>query len=283
MKNQPSNIPSKRKSTLTFFLLVFLMSAVFWLLGAVTDQALPEETSIDLPISSLMGVCPIIAGLLLVHRENGVDGVKSLLKRAFDYKRIKRRIWYLPTLLLMPVIVFLVNGLEHGSSIAVPEHQNLVLMVVISTLLYFIEALTEEVGWLGYVCDPMQARWGALTASIILGVVWAIWHIIPFIQTHQSTNWIAWQAANLVVTRILITWIYNNTGKSVFAAILYHTMNNVSTVLLPMFGLIYDPVVTTITLSAVALIVIFLWGPKTLSSYRFTKSKIGVQNTSRSF
>lgn len=283
MKNQPSNIPSKRKSILTFFVLVFLMSAVFWLLGAVTDQALPEETSIDLPISSLMGVCPIIAGLILVHRENGADGVKSLLMRAFDYKRIKRKIWYLPTLLLMPVIVFLVNGLEHGSSIAVPEHQNLVLMVMISTLLYFIEALTEEVGWLGYVFDPMLARWEALTASIILGVVWTIWHIIPFIQTHQSTNWIAWQAANLVVTRILITWIYNNTGKSVFAAILYHTMNNVSTVLLPMFGLIYDPVVTTITLSAVALIVIFLWGPKTLSSFRFTKSKIGVQNPSRSF
>jgi membrane protease YdiL (CAAX protease family) len=146
-------------------------------------------------------------------------------------------------------------------------------------LLFLIEALTEEVGWQGYAFDPLQARWKALTASIILGIVWAAWHFIPFIQMHQSASWIAWQSLNILVTRILIVWIYNNTGKSVMTAILYHTMYNVSTVLFPMFGLIYDPKVTTIILSAIALIVVFLWGPNTLASYRFIKSKREVQTS----
>jgi membrane protease YdiL (CAAX protease family) len=279
MKPQPSNKSLKRKSQTTYFVLVFLMSALFWVLGAVTEQSLPEETAVDLPISSLMGICPIVAGVILVYRQNGSDGVKSLLKRSFDYKRITRKIWYLLILSLMPMIVILVNGFMGRISIAFPGPQIPVLMVLVAVLLYFIEALAEEVGWQGYAFDPMQARWNALTASIILGIVWAAWHIIPFIQMHQPASWIVWQSINIVVTRIIIVWIYNNTGRSVFAIILYHTMYNVSTVLLPMFGLIYDPIITTIILSAIALVVIFLWGPKTLASYRFTKSKREVQTS----
>ncbi len=272
MKNQPSNKPIKRKSPLTFFALVFLMSTLFWTLGAITEGTLPEETSINLPISSLMIICPITAGLILAHRENGPHGVKQLLKRAFDYQRIKRKIWYLPILFLMPSIVVLVNGFKGGMPAAVPGPQFPVSMVLVSCLLFFIAALTEELGWQGYVFDPMQARWNALTASIILGIVWAIWHTVPFIQMHQSADWIIWQSINMITARILIVWIYNNTGKSVFAAILYHAMYNVSTMLFTNFGLIYDPKATTIILAVIALIVTFLWGPKTLAENRHTRS-----------
>jgi membrane protease YdiL (CAAX protease family) len=272
MKNHPLNRPLKRRSPIAFFALVFLMSALFWTLGAVTKGALPKETAIDLPISSLMAICPITAGLILVHREEGSHGVKGLLKRAFDHKRIKRAIWYVPILFLMPAIVILVNGFKGGMPEAVPGPQFPVVMVLVSCLLFFIEALTEEVGWQGYVFDPMQDRWNALTASIILGAMWALWHTVPFLQMQQPADWIVWQSANMVATRILIVWIYNNTGKSVFAAILYHAMNNVSTMLFPVFSLVYDPTLTTIILAAIALIITFLWGPKTLARYRYTRS-----------
>jgi hypothetical protein len=75
----------------------------------------------------------------------------------------------------------------------------------------------------------------------------------------------------MVAARILYVWLYNNTGKSVFAAILVHAMHNVSTVLLPSYGWPYNPFLTFIILAGAAAIVSFLWGAKTLARYRYTR------------
>lgn len=282
MEGQPSNKKFYRKSPFTFLLLVFLMSSIFWSLGAATQRTLPKETAIDLPISSLMAVSPMITALILLHRESGSVGVKELFKRCFDYKRIKRKVWYIPIFFLMPSIMVLVNVLKGDIPATVPVSQLPVLMVLISCVLFFIESLSEEIGWQGYAFDPLQTRWNALIASLVLGFFWAIWHSIPFIQMHQSTSWIIWQSINILVTRIIIAWLYNNTDKSLLAAILYHSMYNVSTILLTSFGLTYDPMLTTIILAGISVVVIVLWGPKTLASYRYTRASTWVKFSFRS-
>jgi hypothetical protein len=71
-------------------------------MGAMGEQKLPLP--FNLPVGALVLVCPMIAALILVYRENGSDGVKQLLKRAFDFKRIKGKIWYVPIFFLMPGI-----------------------------------------------------------------------------------------------------------------------------------------------------------------------------------
>jgi len=68
----------------------------------------------------------------------------------------------------------------------------------------------------------MQDRWNALETGILLGLVWAVWHWLPLMQAHRSPAWIAWWSLYTVALRVLIVWLYNNTGRSVFAAILYH-------------------------------------------------------------
>ena len=107
-----------------------------------------------------------------------------------------------------------------------PSPQFPVLAALVMFLAFCIAAMGEEVGWMGYAIDPMQARWSALRASILLGLVGALWHIIPFTQAHRSAPWIAWQCLFLVASRVIMVWIYNNTGKSVFAAILHHAISN---------------------------------------------------------
>lgn len=86
------------KSPFAFFALIFLLSSPFWALSSLTGLLLLP----GLPLAGLMAVCPGIAALILSHRENGTSGVKELLKRSFDYKRIAAKIWYLPILLLYP-------------------------------------------------------------------------------------------------------------------------------------------------------------------------------------
>jgi len=277
MKGRRSKGRSKKRSVATFFLLVVLFSIPIWFLGAVAEQFLPGEMPTNLPISSLMACCPIIAAVVLVRRDEGSEGAKALLRRAFDYKRIKGKIWYVPILFLWPAMMVLEYGLMKLMGVPLPDPRLPGLMLPVSFAVFFIAALSEEVGWQGYAMDPLQDRWNALTASIIVGIVWAGWHFVPFIQMGRTPTWIAWQGTGMVAARILTVWIYHNTGKSVFAAILFHAMNNVATVLLPSYGWQYDPLVALFITAIAAAIITFLWGPKTLARFRYARRGRDVQ------
>jgi membrane protease YdiL (CAAX protease family) len=262
---------SFKRSPLKFFLLVFIISAPFRLMDDMAEQKLPLP--FNLPVGALVLVCPMIAALILVYTENGSDGAKQLLKKSFDFKRIKSKVWYIPIFFLMPCIIVLEYGLMKLMGISIPNFQFPVLMVPAFFVLFFIGGIGEEIGWTGYVTDPLQDRWSALEASIILGAVWTVWHITPWLQAQYTPIWVAGQCANSIVLRVLIVWIYNNTGKSLFAAIAFHAMSNVSElVMFPIYGSYFDPVIAFILMAVTAAIVVFLWGSRTLAQYRYARS-----------
>lgn len=254
------------RSPLKFFLLVFALSIPLWLIGTVTSlQLLP-----GLPVSSLMAFCPLIAASILVYREDKSTGVAELLKRSFDYRRIRAKVWYIPIFFLMPGIAILAYGLMRLLQFPLPTPQFSVSSALVMFFVFFIAALGEEVGWTGYATDPMQNRWNALQAGLLLGLVWATWHIVPFVQADRSPIWIAWQCFVLVASRILLVWLYNNTSKSVLAVALCHAMINVSWQLFPNQGSHYDPRITGLITAFVAVILIIIWGPRMLTQYRNT-------------
>jgi membrane protease YdiL (CAAX protease family) len=206
--------------------------------------------------------------LILVYKEDKTTGVTELLKRSFDYRRIRAKVWYVPTVLLMPGIAVLAYGLMRLVRLPLPAPQFPGVAALAMFLAFFIAALGEELGWSGYAIDPMQDRWNALQASILLGLVWATWHIVPLTQVDRSPIWIAWWCLFTVALRVLIVWIYNNTGKSVFAAALYHAIANVSWQLFPNYGSHWDPRITGLITAFAAVIVTVVWGPRTLARYR---------------
>jgi membrane protease YdiL (CAAX protease family) len=260
---------SMSKPPFSFFPLVFALSIPIWLAGALTEhQLLP-----GLPVSSLMTFCPLLAAAILVYAENKTAGVTTLLKRAFDYKRIRAKVWYAPMVLLMPGVMVLSYGLLRLTGSPVPPPQFSILAPPAMFLMFFIAALGEELGWSGYIIDPMQDRWNALQASLLLGLVWAAWHIVPFVQAQRSPAWIAWQCLVLVATRVLLVWLYNNTGKSVFAVAVCHAMVNVTWQLFPVNGSYYDPRVTGLIVTFLAAIVALVWGPQTLAQYRYARPR----------
>jgi uncharacterized protein len=251
----------RRRSPLKFFLLVFGLTIPFWVIGAVTGlELLP-----GLPVAALAAFCPMIAAVMLVYQENRTAGVIALLKRAFDVQRVHAKIWYVPTLLLMPGVMILSYGALRLMGTPVPAPHLAVLSVLALFIAFFLSALGEELGWSGYMTDPMQQRWGALQASIVLGVVWAIWHFVALVQAHRSVEWIAWWSLGTVAARVIIVWLYNNTGRSVFVAALFHMMIDVTWQLFPIHGSFYDPRVTSLIMAGVAAIVVVVWGPRTLA------------------
>jgi membrane protease YdiL (CAAX protease family) len=244
---------------------------------------LAEHVSPGLPIAIPSGFnplnvfveayIPLIAACILVFREKQPGGISRLLKRVFDLKRIRNKLWYVPIIFLNPLIFLLSYGIMLLLRLPLPEPSIAWLTIPIFVVGFFIEAVGEEVGWTGYATDPLQERWGALQAGLILGVVTAIWHIIPGLQAHQTPTYIAWQGLCDVPGRVLGVWLYNNTGKSLFAVILFHDMYNVGYVLFPNHGSYYNPAIALPITVVLAVIVTFLWGSQTLARYRYARPR----------
>ena len=253
---------SPKRSSLRFFLLVFALSIPIWLIE-------PQ----DWPLTASVGT-PLIAALILVYREDGYAGTSKLLRRVFDQKRIKPKIWYMPTIFLLPIIYLLTYEVTRLTGLPLPDKPYVpLLMIPLLFVLFFILAIGEEVGWTGYATDPVQERWSALTTSITLGLVTAIWHFVPLIEMGHTPTWIAWWTLGTVALRTLTVWLYNNTGRSLFAAIIFHAMSNISFAVFPNYGSHWDPAVAGAITAIAAVIVTFLWGSKTLARYRYTGSR----------
>jgi membrane protease YdiL (CAAX protease family) len=151
--------PSQETLSLKYFLLVFVLSVPFWAIGG-NQLPLP----MDLPVSALMFVTPLIAASILVYQQAGFKGVKELLKKALDAHKTKNKLWYLPALLLTPLIYFLSFVIMRLTGMPLPDPIQIPwLLAPIFFAAYFVSATCEELGWMGYAVDPLQKRWGALS------------------------------------------------------------------------------------------------------------------------
>ena len=118
---------------------------------------------------------------------------------------------------------------------------------------------------MGYAFDPLEEQYNALWAGLLLGLVGATWHVVMLLQVDRSLEWIAWWYLYTVSLRVITVWIYNNTGKSIFATAVTHSMINLSWQLFPINGSYFDPQITGLIAAFAVVIVTIIWGPKRLS------------------
>ncbi|HEX6300469.1 MAG TPA: CPBP family intramembrane glutamic endopeptidase [Acidimicrobiia bacterium] len=247
------------------FLLLFALSAPLWLIGAVTRVELRP----GIPVTVIaLPFLPVIAALILTSRQHGRAGVKALLARSFDFHRMRHPGWYIPAVMLKPAIVVVAYILLRLQGWPVPLYDFSFVTLLGMVALFFAWALGEELAWSGYVIDPMQHRLDALRGGVLLGVVWAVWHLPTLIQGGRTAAWIAWWALGTIATRVILVWLYNNTGKSVFAASIYHTMDNLAVVGVASFTSLAAERYLGLLTAAVAGILILGWGSRTLATYR---------------
>jgi membrane protease YdiL (CAAX protease family) len=249
-----------------FLIAVFASSIPFYVLGAAGGR-LPGLPI--LPASALMTFVPMTVALIFIYRQRGAFGVTVLLKRTPGL--IVRPDWYLVACLFMPVVCGLEFGILRltGSTLSFPHiapGESAFLFIA-----FFIGAVGEEFGWQGYAYPCLREQLNALATAIILGVFWALWHVIPFFQLNRSADWIVWHSLNAIAMRIIIVWLFENNGKSIIAAVLFHTMINLSWALFPVAGSYYDPFIAFLILAPVAGMIAFLWGPATLARFDWGK------------
>ena len=134
----------------------------------------------------------------------------------------------------------------------------------------FVSGLGEELGWRGFALPRMQARHPALTASLLLGVLWGLWHL-P-LEIAQGLPLIAaglvgfvFFLLHIIAYALLFTWVYNTQG-SLFLMVLFHTVFDLVgvTILTPSTTWIF-PILYVALLWIVVTIVVVIAGAARLS------------------
>ena len=208
----------RRYPLTAFFVLACALSWWPWILYSVGLSPTP-----------IVGVGPFLAALLVLAVTEGKSGVVGLLRRMVRW-RVGIQ-WYAVALLL-PIVVILAAaalnvfllGAQRTSSVAdLGGWSSFLLLFLLSLLIPGFAGTWEEPGFRGYALPRLQFRYSALIASLILGVLWAFWHL-PFVVTGEHI----WIDATLFIIEwsIVYTWLFNNAKGSVLIVMLFHAMNN---------------------------------------------------------
>ncbi|MFC7251767.1 CPBP family intramembrane glutamic endopeptidase [Halomicroarcula sp. GCM10025324] len=221
-----------------FFVIAYAISWVAWL-GPIL--AMPE------PLGTLGfvvgGFGPFLAALLVTWL--GSDSVRAWARQIVDWRVAPR--WYVAAFGIPLLLITLTSiGLTvAGTSVdpgLLPGRVSLVLVSFVGIAL--VGGGNEEPGWRGLALPKLQERFAPVPATLILGVVWALWHL-PLLATgstefHGLASFVelalttAVRLLNIVGVAFVLTWIYNETG-SVLLAILAHTgFNTANSTLVPL-------------------------------------------------
>jgi membrane protease YdiL (CAAX protease family) len=264
----------RNRSLPHFILLLFGFSIPMWIVGAAYDvQLFPGFKLFQLPLAM-----PAVAALILTFRERGRDGVAALLKRCLDFQKIGPKVWLLASFFIYPSIGFLDVLIQRMMGIPIPPPHFSVISLLGYSGVFFL-TFGEELGLTGYAIDPLQERRSALMSGVLVGLMWAGYHIPGFIISGYYTyEWILWHALYTIAGRVLFVWVYNNSGKSLLSMALLHSTFGVFWILWPQTGNLqkappeYNPRIAALIAMSYVAIVTVLWGYKTMARFRFVRT-----------
>lgn len=234
-----------------FLALTVALSIPFWVLGALR----PRELLPGLPVSALMTCCPAAAALVLTRHRAGGAGARALLHRAVDVGRVASPRWLLAAALLIPALTLLGYGVLRVAGRPLPPADIAPGATLALTAVFLVAALGEELGWTGYALPALRAHHGPWSAALTIGLAWAAWHVPSLVQAGRAVGWIAWWALGTVAMRVLLVWLHERGGESVFLVALAHATSNVAWQSFPVHGSHYDVRVgAVVTLLAAALL-----------------------------
>jgi len=135
---------SIHRSPWSFFILVFALSLPFWILDVLFPVTLPVDKLHATDIGATF--MPMLAATILVYREGEPGGVKRFLTRAFDYRRITRKRWYIPIFFLMPALYVITYWAMRSAGMPVPAEYHVPVTVPLLFVMFFLAAMGEEMG-----------------------------------------------------------------------------------------------------------------------------------------
>jgi CAAX protease family protein len=209
----------------SFFVFAYAISWLLWLPLVVSGDDSP--TGLGFVLLLLGSLVPSSVAILLVAVLHGKAGVRKLLRRLLIWRVGVG--WWVAVVLLSTLALGAV-----GLSVLFGGDSPDVTATIPGAVVLFVfsifpgSASGEEIGWRGFALPHLQAVRSALGASVVLGVVWGVWHL-PLYLTGADPRplslfgpWVVLAAAGSVI----YTWMYNGTGGSLLIVVLFHAASN---------------------------------------------------------
>lgn len=237
-----------------------LMFAFTWPIDLAHAGVLPFQVPFVLYL--FLGWGFIAAALIMTGLTLGRGTVVALLKRYLLW-RVGWR-WYAVAFLLYPAIFVAAVALNaawtgapvdfsatfasqfFGAGASLP-------LFILPFFLFEAVANGEEMGWRGYVLPRLQARQSALVASLILGLVWGLWHLPKYLG-QESSGAFGLSLVKVFGDAILYTWLYNSTGGSLLLVTIFHAAGNTAGFFLPLAN-----TASTNNTSALVIAIALIW------------------------
>lgn len=263
--NDQNNSPIRRFPLVSFYILAFLISWAGWIPQLLFNRGV---ISFNSPFFSFLGGAgPTLAAVIVIRVLEGRDGLRELFAPLTRWRLSWG--WYL--------LVFLAwFGIAAGALAVMavfgeplPALANFAwafLPMIFLTML--LSNVWEEIGWRGFALPRFQERYGDLTLSIIMGLVWSLWHLPLMLDPSSSMSGLPWYGKILfsLSLTVIYTWLYNRTRGSLLFVTIYHAMANTIAFALLELGVFvptYLPVVGITTLFALG--IVLAHGPRSFT------------------
>lgn len=292
-------VSRQRKSFWLYVVLVYLITWAPWvpveLYAARRGYVMPNPQTIPqliangfqdnthlilvlLTIVSILLPGTVIAAIVAQAYEAGKAGLCGLWQRSTHW-RVGWR-WYgvmlgLLFFIFLPIFIY---GAATGPLPTAGQVLDVLIWLIPMFFYTFLASGMEEPGWRGYLLPSLQTRFSAKKASVIVAVVWGIWHWPVFIPIYMnalsSTGGVSQAIITLIIQlslytvgsmmseSLIYTWLYNRTG-SAFLCILYHVLhNNAATYLLMLFpsaGAMISTIGTVMSWVVAIVLMRFFW------------------------
>lgn len=219
------NAPAHAGGVLKFFLITFAMTWTCWIL--IIAIPVPASNPFQ-QVLLLLGVfAPALVALLLTLRVEGRAGVRQLLQGVVRWQVAGR--WYIFAVsftVLIKLLAAVVYRLVTGSW--PPLGADPLYVLPFAILLSTPVQSGEEIGWRGYALPRLAARFGLASASVLLGVAWAVWHLPLFFFREADTYHRSFILFLVQVTALSVAmaWLWQRTGRSLLLTMVMHAAYN---------------------------------------------------------
>jgi membrane protease YdiL (CAAX protease family) len=259
---------------LLYFLITYIIAWALWIPVVLFTQGLIAGPAVLFEILGYIApLAPMISAFIIILKREGKSGFKEFLKTAFQ---IKFGWWWIPVIFLIPflgLLAHLISLVIFGptypiSSLLFQPFQILALLL----FQLLIAGGLEEFGWRGYALPRLEKYINSLFSSIVIGFVWGFWHLPLFFALGNPHNeympFVLFLATDVILS-VIMTWMMNNTNKSLIPALIIHSWMNVSFTLFfaepAQVGNIIPWILGLIIMGIFTVLITVIYGPKTLS------------------
>ena len=266
-------------SLLGFFALTFLVTWTFYIVAVALSGGGAPGAGLRPGVGTLVLLgtfAPSMVALGLTARAEGRAGVRALLARLFMY-RVSTR-WYLFAVGYMAAIKLAVALAHRVVAGAWPRFGIEAWYLMIASTIFSTVVggqAGEEIGWRGYALPRLAARLGLGGASIVLGVIWACWHLPLFFLRGADTYGQSFPAylLSVIPISVAIAWLYWRTGGSLLLTMLMHAaINNTKDIVPSVARAATNPFAPSASLMS-WLGVVVLWIPAVVFLIRMRKAE----------